>query len=197
MLTLQRAELNLPLPVIDWHKRPRRFMNPGELETLIALVRSVNAKGVLEFGINTGRTAQAILEYCPTVEVYEGVDVPMGYVTEKTVQRNEVPQVPGELVKDDPRVRLIIRPTGSHELVPQDLAACDAVFIDGDHSRKGVMNDTALALEMVRPGGIIMWHDYHDLGTVDVREVLHEMQKEFPAMPLRHVPGTWIVYCRV
>lgn len=197
MLTLQRAALNMPLPSIDWRTRPRRFMNPGELETLIALIRSVNAKAVLEFGINVGRTAQAILEYCPTVESYEGVDVPMGYVTEKPVQRGEVPEVVGELVKDDPRVSLIVRPTGSHELVPQDLAPCDAVFIDGDHSRKGVLNDTALALEVVRPGGIVMWHDYHDLGTVDVREVLHEMHQNFPDMPLRHVPGTWIVYLRV
>jgi predicted O-methyltransferase YrrM len=172
-------------------------MNPGELETLIALVRSVNAKGVLEFGINVGRTAQAILEYCPTVEAYEGVDVPTEYVPEKAVQRNEVPQVVGELVQHDPRVKLIVRPTGSHELTPSDLSPCDAVFIDGDHSRKGVMNDTALALEVVRPGGIVMWHDYHDLGTVDVREVLHEMQQLFPEMPLRHVPGTWIVYLRV
>lgn len=172
-------------------------MNPGELETLVALIRSVNAKAVLEFGINVGRTAQAILEYCPTVVSYEGVDVPIGYVTEKAVQRGEVPTVVGELVVQDPRVKLIVRPTGSHELTSKDLSPCDAVFVDGDHSRKGVMNDTGLALEMVRPGGIIMWHDYHDLGTVDVRDVLHECQKEFPDMPLRHVPGTWIVYCRV
>ena len=197
MLTLQKSDLQLVLPAIDWSKRPRRFMNPGELEAIVALVRSVNAKGVLEFGVNTGRTAQAILEYCPTVETYEGVDVPLGYVTEKAVQRGEVPQIPGELVKDDPRFTLIVRPTGSHELTPQDLRPCDAVFIDGDHSEKGVRNDTMLALELTRPGGIIMWHDYHDLGTVDVREVLHDMQKEFPAAPFRHVPGTWIVYLKV
>jgi hypothetical protein len=59
------------------------------------------------------------------------------------------------------------------------------------------MNDTELALELIRPGGIIMWHDYHDEGTVDVRDVLHDIQKEFPKMPLRHIPNTWIVFCRV
>lgn len=147
--------------------------------------------------MNVGRTAQAMLEYCPTLQHYEGVDVPMGYVPEKAVQRNEIPLVPGELVNRDPRFKLIVRLTGSHELVPQDLSPCDAIFIDGDHSRKGVMNDTSLALELIRPGGIVIWHDYHDLGTVDVREVLHEMHAKFPDMPLRHVPGTWIVYCRV
>ncbi len=113
------------------------------------------------------------------------------------MQRAEVPQIAGELVIGDPRFKLLLRPTGSHELVSSDLSPCDAVFIDGDHSRKGVLNDTELALQVIRPGGIVMWHDYHDLGTVDVRDVLHEIQKEFPDMPLRHVPGTWIVYCRV
>lgn len=147
--------------------------------------------------MNVGRTAQAMLEYCPTLQSYEGIDVPMGYVTEKPVQRGEIPLVPGELVNKDPRFKLFVRPTGSHELTAKDLSPCDAVFIDGDHSRKGVMNDTALALELVRPGGIVIWHDYHDLGTVDVRDVLHEMHDQFPDMPLRHIPGTWIVYCRV
>lgn len=172
-------------------------MNPNELETLIALIGSVKPKGVLEFGVNVGRTAQAILEFCPTIERYEGVDVPVGYVTEKPVQRGEIPLVPGELVNRDPRFRLFIRSTGSHELTAKDLSPCDAIFIDGDHSRKGVMNDTGLALELVRPGGIIIWHDYHDLGTVDVRDVLHDFHQEFPDVPLRHVPGTWIVYLRV
>lgn len=138
-----------------------------------------------------------MLEYCPTLQHYEGVDVPMGYVPEKAVQRNEIPLVPGELVNRDPRFRLFIRPTGSRELTVNDLSRCDAVFIDGDHSRKGVMHDTALALELCRPGGIILWHDYHDQPTVDVATTLHEMYEKFPDMPLRHVPNTWIVYCRV
>jgi predicted O-methyltransferase YrrM len=121
----------------------------------------------------------------------------VGYVTAKQVQRGEVPAVAGELVKNDRRVHIIVQPRGSHDVLASDLQPCDAVFIDGDHSRKGVLNDTHLALEKVRPGGIVIWHDYHNLGTVDVREVLHEMHREFPDMPLRHVGGTWLVYCRI
>jgi len=177
---------------IDWTDRPRRYFNPNELEVLITLVRSVQPRGVLEFGVNVGRTAQVILEYCPTVTHYEGVDVPMGYVTEKEVQRREVPAVAGEMVLDDPRFRLLVRPTGSHELTAADLSPCDAVFIDGDHSRKGVENDSALALKLVRPGGIVIFHDYHQLGTVDVRDVLDEL---FTAgWDLQHVKDTWLVY---
>jgi predicted O-methyltransferase YrrM len=179
---------------INWSSRSRRFMNEGELEALVTLVDSVNPKGVLEFGINTGRTAQAILEYVPGIEQYIGIDVPMGYVTNAQVQRGEVPKVAGELVLHDERVQLIVREGGSHAVFPTDLPYVDAVFIDGDHSRSGVEHDTMLALQRARPGGIIVWHDYHDLGTVDVREVLNEKFKR--GWDLRHVEGTWLVYGR-
>lgn len=180
---------------VNWTSRSKRFMNPGELEALITLVGSVSPKGVVEFGINTGRTAQAILEYVAGIECYVGIDVPMGYVTAAQVQRGEVPTVAGELVLDDARVQLIVREGGSGSLHAGDLPHVDAAFIDGDHSRSGVEHDTMLALQRVRPNGIIVWHDYHDLGTVDVREVLNEKFKR--GWDLRHVEGSWLVYMRV
>lgn len=192
MLTLPAKNKPTPLPKIDWSKRPTRFMNPGELEVLIALVASVKPKNVLEFGVNVGRTAQAILEYVPGIEHYEGVDVPFGYVPAKPVQKNEVPEQPGFMVAGDPRFKLLLPEGGSVNLSATDLSPCDAVFIDGDHSREGVLNDTTLALQVVRQGGIVIWHDYHDLGTVDVREVLHE--KLLFGWPLSYIRGTWLAY---
>lgn len=167
-------------------------MNPGELEVLCGLVGSVSPKVVVEFGVNVGRTAQAILEYVPGIETYIGVDVPFGYVPTKDVQKEEVPETPGELVADDPRFRLLLPEGGSRNLHSTDLIPCDAVFIDGDHSREGVTNDTVLALQRVRDGGIIIWHDYHDLGTVDVADYLHE--KFTGGWPITHVEDTWLAY---
>jgi hypothetical protein len=34
------------------------------------------------------------------------------------------------------------------------------VFIDGGHSRDVVASDTSRALELVRPGGLVIWHDF-------------------------------------
>lgn len=160
-------------------------------------MRLVQPKGVLEFGVNVGRTAHAILEHVPSIERYEGVDVPPGYVTAAKVQRGEVPIIAGEMVLHDPRFKLLLSPNGSHDLTPNDLSPCNAAFIDGDHSMRGVLHDTMLASTLVRPGGIIIWHDYHDLGTVDVRDALHALHYERPDMQLRHVEGTWIVYSLV
>jgi hypothetical protein len=37
----------------------------------------------------------------------------------------------------------------------------DFIFIDGDHSRAGVENDTMAALQMLSENGTIVWHDYN------------------------------------
>ncbi|MEW6077406.1 MAG: class I SAM-dependent methyltransferase [Thermodesulfobacteriota bacterium] len=36
----------------------------------------------------------------------------------------------------------------------------DSVLIDGGHSREVVISDTRKALSLVRPGGLVMWHDF-------------------------------------
>jgi predicted O-methyltransferase YrrM len=40
------------------------------------------------------------------------------------------------------------------------LGRCDLVFVDGSHAYSYVMSDSAKALEMLAPGGTILWHDY-------------------------------------
>lgn len=196
MLTLpQVSRATIDVPTIDWSTRSRRYVHPGELELVCGLINSVDARNVLEFGCNVGRTAQAVLEYCPTVVHYEGIDVPMGYVTAKEVQRKEVPDAPGHLANDDPRFRMFLPARGSLDLMASDLSRCDAAFIDGDHGYASVQHDTDLALSLARPGGIIIWHDYHDLRTVDVADVLHE--RHAAGLVLFHIEGTWLVYHRV
>lgn len=171
-------------------------MNPGELEVLVALARLAAPRVAVEFGVNEGRTAKALMRNVDTIERYVGIDVPHGYVTDKIVQRREVPQQPARLALDDARFRLIIARRGSHDLAPEDLPECDFAFIDGDHGRDGVTKDTQLACHRVRPGGLIVWHDYHARGTVDVQAVLEEYART-SARPIHHVEGTWLAFMRV
>ena len=37
----------------------------------------------------------------------------------------------------------------------------DFLFVDAGHAYELVRSDSEKALEMVRPGGVILWHDYH------------------------------------
>jgi len=169
-------------------------MPPADLEPLIALVRSVSPRHVIEFGVNVGRTAKAILENVPGIQLYTGIDVPMDYVPILPLQCDNAVPNPGEMVLDDPRFKLIVSTRGSLDLTADDLEPCDAAFIDGDHGLEAVMHDTRLARALVRPGGIIVWHDYHGLGVVDVKAALDGMHRA--GDPIYRVDDTWLAFER-
>lgn len=185
------------LPFIDITPDPiqptghdMQYSNPGEYGCLAALANSIGAKRVLEIGINYGRTAAMLLKNVPTIEKYIGIDVPPSTPLSLAVQKNEVPMIAGQFVEGDPRVRTIIRDGGSFSVTPEEVGEVDFAFIDGDHSEDGVVQDTVLAMSVVRDGGIIAWHDYHHLGTVDVAQVLEGLHGA--GRPIFHVKGTWI-----
>jgi len=103
-----------------------------------------------------------------------------------------------ELVRGQSLKELIahgpLTPARALDLSPDDLEPCDAAFIDGDHGLEAVMHDTMLARSLVRPGGIIIWHDYHDLGVVDVKAALDGMHRAGDA--IYRVDDTWLAFER-
>jgi predicted O-methyltransferase YrrM len=75
------------------------------------------------------------------------------------------------------------------------LASCDLVFVDGSHAYSYVKSDSEKALRMLRPGGMVFWHDYRaDLEHVrGVFRYLNELHRQ---LPLVRVPGTSLVAYR-
>lgn len=152
------------------------YVDQAGCRVLLALCRSIRAQRVVEIGVQRGETARMLLANCPWIEHYIGIDVLPGTTPTMADQKSEVPGKgkAGECAKDDPRFELIQRKTGSAELAPADvllwarspelaspdLGNVDLVFIDGDHSPGAVARDTILARAIVRPGGVIIWHDY-------------------------------------
>lgn len=171
---------------------PTRYFNPGELEALLHLYESVQPRVIVEFGVNSGRNALAAIRNLRTLQRYVGVDVPPTYVPKMQVQRREVPPIPGELARHDSRFELVLRPRGTFDLTAADLPVADVVFIDADHSREGVLNDTALARLVLRPGGMIIWHDDNGSTAVEVSATLNELCSA--GARIEHVGGTWLSY---
>jgi predicted O-methyltransferase YrrM len=66
----------------------------------------------------------------------------------------------------------------------------DLVFVDGAHSYDYVRSDTTKALAMVRPGGVVLWHDYASWYP-GVYRYLHEI---LPSHPLKHIEGTHLAF---
>ncbi|GAB4224693.1 MAG: hypothetical protein Tsb0032_29740 [Kiloniellaceae bacterium] len=68
---------------------------------------------------------------------------------------------------------------------------CDLVFVDGAHAYSFVKSDSEKALRMVRPGGLVLWHDYHGPRRAKgVFRALNELARE---LPLRRIKGTSLV----
>ena len=175
---------------------PSRYFNKGELERLLALYEMVpEIDSVIEFGVNSGRTPLAALRNIGSIKNYYGVDIPPGVATTMDWQKREIPAKAGELVLHDPRFHLILRPRGSFDLTEVDLRPVDAAFIDADHSRLGVLNDYALAKKIVRPGGLIIFHDDNCLPAVEVTQTLNELCEN--GAEILHVADTWLSFERV
>lgn len=195
-ISRNRESVTITPRVYDVSGLPTRYFNPGELQALLHLFESVKPKTIIEFGVNTGRNAVAALRNIEGLERYVGVDVDQNYKTLMPVQRKEVPIVAGELALGDPRFELIVRPTGTFELTAADLPKCQALFIDADHSEVGVRNDTLLALELLEPGGVLIWHDDNTLPVVQVTQTLNAISAE-TGRDIRHVQGTWLAFTYV
>ena len=69
---------------------------------------------------------------------------------------------------------------------------CDVVFVDGSHAYSYVVSDSAMAMRMTRPGGLVLWHDYSP-ECPGVFRALNELATRFP---LVHVQGTTLVAWR-
>lgn len=72
----------------------------------------------------------------------------------------------------------------------------DIVFVDGCHEQLTVMADTLNALKILKPGGLIIWHDCKAIDAPG-REVLTALldlnDHEFHGT-IRHVESTWLAY---
>jgi predicted O-methyltransferase YrrM len=169
-----------------------QYLNPQETDLVINMVSNVAPKVMIEIGCQLGETAKVILEQVHTLERYIGIDVPFRHKTRLTGQQHEVPANAGLYAEDDPRFYLLL--CDSTKLMPSDLEPCDAVFIDGDHSARAVMHDSRLAKALVRPGGIIIWHDMHN-EAVEVTPVIKELCAE--GWPIMYIENTWLAFCRI
>jgi predicted O-methyltransferase YrrM len=132
----------------------------GELAGLLSLLADLAPQVVVEVGCDAGGTLWA-WQQLPSVRRLLGVELPgAGYSSGKPLVDHGAEVVYGD----------------SHEQrtveVLADLLGGDRVdflFIDGDHTYQGVKRDFELYSPLVRPDGVIAFHDVcHHPGQPDV-----------------------------
>ena len=70
----------------------------------------------------------------------------------------------------------------------------DLVFVDGAHHYEASKSDTANALRMVRPGGVIIWHDFANYG--DYNDVTRAVLEAVPPAEVVQLENTQLCFWR-
>jgi predicted O-methyltransferase YrrM len=176
----------------------KNYLFDGEPEALVAIVRHAargRPRSMVEFGCQNGRTARLILNNVP-MDRYLGIDVPPNSKLTMEWQEREIPTIAGEYAFPRSEFKLLLAGNGTKNLTASDIGQFDVVFIDGDHSYEGVEADTRLAFDVVRPGGLVIWHDFHGDPAVHVVEYLTNASQvpHFFRNPIINVENTALVY---
>ena len=165
--------------------------NDNEL-VLLCHLAAAGWHPIVEFGTFDGRTAHNLALNAPDATVIT-IDLP-GAPDGSNVEGREYDRyVSGACVATAPaaiRTRIQQIYSDSRDVDLRHLyGTVGLVFIDGGHSEEVCRHDTAEALRLVRPGGIVAWDDYtpHWPG---VKTVVDEVSER---LPLYHLPRYGLV----
>jgi predicted O-methyltransferase YrrM len=158
------------------------FHEGRDAEVLLGLANVFRPRNFLEIGVFSGATAKMILDTCPFIEKYVGVDFRRLLCDEKYLKtiRLQEGQLIGHLAFSDPRFSMhYLEDESGDNWTAQDIEPVDMVFIDGDHQFKSVERDTQRARQALRDGvGVIVWHDYNNAGEPGVGEYIRASNKD-------------------
>jgi hypothetical protein len=177
----------------------------SDVEAWILAVLSKRAKLMFEFGTASGRTAYLWARNSPP-------DARVVTLTLREEDLLEYTREPGDAAFDVENARTESRFTtfyysgtpveskvtqlyGDSKAFDESPWAgqCDLVFVDGSHALSYVQSDSRKALRLVKPGGVVLWHDYRGPRLPGVFAGLNELARE---LPLRLVAGTSLVVYR-
>ena len=180
--------------VRSFDREPLLSMFPTEVVVLAAMVRTLKPKRLLEIGTFEGNTTINLIANAPPDARMVTVDLPPDWDGEYAQQ---VPSIHvnaavgvqiGRQFLDSPyndRVTQVFEDSATFDWTLH--APYDFILIDGCHTYEYALSDTRNALEVLRPGGVIVWHDYGMLE--DVSRLVDEMSQQ---MAVRAIQGTRI-----
>jgi len=175
-----------------------------ELGILALFARHCPAQSIiLEIGTFDGRTTINMAINAPSDCVIYTLDLPAGNDTAFDVDARETQYIEkaesGARFKNNEKyapyrggITQLLGDSGSFDFSAY-YGACSLIFVDGSHTYDYAKSDTLQAMQMVKPGGVILWHDY---GIWEgVTEALDELEATHQ-WGLQHIRGTSLVMWR-
>lgn len=158
-----------------------------ELIVLNSLIRRSEAKSIFELGTFDGRTTRNLAANCsPNGRVWT-LDLPRESIQSLTAPIHAHEQKYADKAQsgsryvgtpEESRIEQLYGDSGTYDF-SRFKRTMDFVFVDASHAYKYVVNDSLVALEMLREeGGTIAWHDY---GRWDgVTRAVNDLQSRHP-----------------
>ena len=153
------------------------WIRPDEGEALFMFCKG---KDVLEIGSLKGLSTVCIAQSARSVVCVDPFDA-RGTPLRGNDTRAEFD---ANILRHGVADRVTVRQGTSGEVLPQLIQEgqkFDAVFVDGDHERESVASDITFSLHLLRPKGLMIFHDYRDNGNPGVRcEVDRYIERQHP-----------------
>lgn len=139
---------------------------PDRAAMVTALLNTLSVQRFAEIGVWKGELAQKILQTCPSIEAYYMID-PWRRLSNWKKPFN-VDQATFEGVMNEAlsrtekysEKRIVLRGATVKKIsmIPDD--SLDAIYIDGDHTLRGITIDLINAYTKVKSGGLILGDDF-------------------------------------
>lgn len=179
----------------------------SDSEAWILSVLAKKATNIFEFGTCTGRTTYLLAKNSPPEAQVTTLNLPL--TSKENYKSND---------RDDPKdIKIALSETqfsdyfysntpveskinqillDSKDFDETNLTnQCDLIFIDGSHAYSHVKSDSQKAFRMIKPGGIILWHDYSK-SLCDVKGVDRALTEIAQDHQLFHIKTTLLVAYR-
>lgn len=143
-------------------------VNPGDRRAIYTIITGLKPQNVLEVGTHIGASTLYIaraLKGSDRASSLTTVDIVNVNAPDAPWKKIGLPQSPVQMLRAlDCAENVIFEKSSSLEYLKNTDQKFDFIFLDGDHSAATVYEETALALDALTPGGIIMLHDYYPNG---------------------------------
>ena len=141
------------------------MMDYADLVALAAALLRLKPRKIFEIGTYLGASSNFFLDLLPKTHVVSIAYISPDQLEGRASYNNTELSLDkvGSLVSAENRSRFTQLIGDSHAIVAKDFiknhGRMNFVFIDGDHSRSGVAQDTKLARSIITGAGAIGWHD--------------------------------------
>jgi predicted O-methyltransferase YrrM len=170
----------------------RASIESEDLRILLPIVAEIAPKNILEIGTWRGYSARTWLDAFSPSKFYT-IECDEGAVTDEAMGIKGCNSFYATADSHDVQTLEEVAQFFGEEKI-------DFLFIDGDHSDRGVSQDFAFYAPLVRTGGIIALHDvmhYNENPEVNVRPLWEALKKQYKYVEIRvgkNSTGMGIIY---